>query len=131
MESTPLIRCRVAACPKPQRTGWLFYLINDGDDPLEQPLLYEVGYEWGSLASANPVEVRVADLSPGKHALVWEDTDCGEGRMELVFRVHLHGREAKIRFEFPKLYKLADQYLKPVEGLGKHGYVVAAETQAR
>ena len=131
MQNTDLIRCRVAAC-REALGKWNFYLLNDSNDPLDLAVLYEIGYEWGDFGNSDPVDVRVTDLSPGEHALVWSDDGSGaELRMELVFRVRLHGREAEMRFEFSKLYRLADEHLKPVKGLGKHGFQVAVEAQAK
>ena len=130
VEDNPLIRCRVAACPRPNRTGWIFYLVNGGDEPLEQAVLYEVGYEWGDFSNSQEVDERVSNLAPGQHVLVWRENDNVELRMYLLFRMRLQGREARVEFEFPRLYKLTDERLKQIEGLDKRGYEVAVETRA-
>src|SRR5262252_6284347 len=126
-ESEP-IRCRVAACREALDDGkeWSFYLINDGAIALDSALLYEVGFEWGDQGQSEPADVRVAGLAPGAHALIWRDDGSGaELRMELSLRVSASGREAQLRFEFPKLY--LQRNLRSIEGLGKPGWQVAAE----
>jgi hypothetical protein len=122
------IRCRIAACREALNDGnqWSFYLINDSDAPLDSAELYEVSYEWGDEGSSEPGRVRISDLAPGAHALIWRDDGSGaELRMELSLRVQVGAREARINFEFPKLYRLTG--LPMVAGLGKRGYEVTAE----
>ena len=129
METSPHVRCRIAACRESLQDGneWSFYLINDGDRPLDLAVLEEVSYEWGDTGSSEPGRTRVKDLAPGAHALVWRDDGSGaELRMELSLRVQLGEREAQLRFEFPKLYTMSG--LPVVDGLGKSGWQVAAES---
>ena len=128
MDKSEPIRCRIAACRESLNDGnqWSFYLINDSGAPLEWAVLDEVSYEWGDEGSSEPGRVRIADLAPGAHALIWRDDGSGaELRMELSLRVQVGGREAQLSFEFPKLYRLMG--LPMVPGLGKSGYPVAAE----
>ena len=122
------IRCRIAACreaPDANGNDWSFYLINDSTDPLELAVLYKVSYEWGDMPSAKRADVRVTALAPGAHAHIWRDD--GELRMDLSLLVQVRGRELKMSFEFPRLYRQRD--LPVVEGLGKPGYEVAAEVR--
>ena len=127
MENAERIRCRVVACPErlDDRKEWSFYVINDSDAPLDSAVLYRVAYEWGDWGSSETANVRVTDLAPGAHALVWRDDGSGaELRMDLSLRVHAGGRDTTLQFEFPKLYRL--QHLSVVDGLGKTGWPVAA-----
>jgi len=131
MENTLLIRSRVVACRGLSGLGWDFFLVNDGDEPIETAVLVEIGYEWGNLRSSDTVEVTVSNILPGQHKFVCSDDDSAEGRVDLLFRVSTRGHEAQLRFEFPKLYKLSKEHLKPIEGLGKRGYAVAVESRVR
>ena len=126
MGSEARIRCRMAACNEAPAgyNNWAFYLINDGDAPLDSAELYRVSTEWGDFGHSQAVDVRVSGLAPGTHALVWSGDD-GEFRIELALLVRAGGREARLTFEFPKLYQQRD--LPLVGGLGKHGREVAAE----
>lgn len=104
--ATP-IRCRVVACREARDDGreWSFYLINDSADPFDWAVLYDIGWEWGDFGDSEAADVRVAGLAPVAHALIWRDDGSGaEFRMELSLRVGMGGREAQLRFEFPKLY---------------------------
>jgi hypothetical protein len=125
MEKNEQIRCRVAACPEALGDGeqWSFYLINDGEVPLDAATLYEVSSEWGDFGHSKAVDVRVTGLRPGAHALIWRDD--GEFRTELSLRLRAGTREARLSFEFPKLY--IQRNLSLVGGLGKHGWEEAAE----
>jgi hypothetical protein len=125
MEKGERIRCRVAACREApvDGDGWSFYLINDGDAALDSAALYRVSTEWGDFGHSQAAEVRVTVLAPGAHALIWRDD--GEFRTELSLLVRAGGREARLSFEFPKLY--IQRSLRPVDGLGKLGWEVAAE----
>ena len=128
MENGKPIRCRMVACREALDDGkaWSFYLLNDSDVSLESAVLHEIGYEWGDMGNSEAADVRVADLMPAAHALVWRDDGSGaELRMELFLRVRAHGHELRLRFEFPKLYLQRD--LQVVDGLGKRGWQVAAE----
>ena len=64
MESTYSIRCRVVACRGLSGSDWDFYLINDGDEPIESAVLIEIGYEWGNLRGINTVDVTVSNIPP-------------------------------------------------------------------
>ncbi|HEX2824870.1 MAG TPA: hypothetical protein VHP37_00875 [Burkholderiales bacterium] len=130
VDDGPIVRCRIAACREALSDGneWSFYLINDSDDALDLAVLHEVAYEWGDTGSSDPADVRISNLAPGAHALVWRDDGSGaELRMELSLTVHGRGREAELRFEFPKLYRMSG--LPVVEGLGKPGWQVAAQVR--
>jgi hypothetical protein len=130
MENHRPIRCRLAACREALGDGneWSFYLINDSAVPLERATLYEVDYEWGDFGNSEAADVSIANLAPGAHALIWRDDGSGaELRMTLSLRVHADGREVRLQFEFPKLYRLRD--LPEVAGLGQRGWEVAAENQ--
>ena len=120
----PSIRCRVAACREARGDGdtWSFYLINDGDVPLDSAVLYQVSTEWGDQGHTEAADRRVSGLAPGAHALIWRDD--GEFRTELCLRVSAGEREARLSFEFPKLYIQRD--LRLVDGLGKPGWEGAA-----
>jgi hypothetical protein len=131
MENDALIRCRLVACRGLLGTSWKFYLINDGDEPIDSAVLIEIGHEWGNLRGIDSVNVTVSNITPGQHKFVCSDDASAEGRMDLLFRVMTRGREATLSFEFPKLYKLTREHLRPVEGLGKRGYAVSAESPAR
>jgi hypothetical protein len=131
MENTTLIRCRLVACRGLLGTSWDFYLINDGDEPIDSAVLIEIGYEWGNLRGSESVNVTVSNIPPGQHKFVCSDDASAEGRMDLLFRLMTRGREATLSFEFPKLYKLTREHLRPVEGLDKRGYAVSAESRAR
>jgi hypothetical protein len=127
MTGTP-IRCRVAACRERLDDGkeWSFYLINDGAASLDVAELFAVGYEWGDMGSSEAASVRVTGLAPGGHALLWRDDGTGaEMRLELSLRVSVGGREARLQFEFPKLY--LQRNLPVVPGLAIPGWQVAAE----
>ncbi len=114
---------RVAACREDLGDGnqWSFYFINDGAAPIDWLELFEVGYEWGDWGNSESADVRVTDLQPGKHALIWRDDGSGaELRMDLSMRARSAGREVRFNVEFPKLYRLKN--LPVVEGLGKPGW---------
>lgn len=115
----PSIRCRVAACREARgdENTWSFYLLNDGDAPLDSAVLYEVSTEWGDQGHTEAADERVSGLAPGAHALIWRDD--GEFRTELRLRVCAGDREERLSFEFPKLYK--QRNLPLVDGLGKPG----------
>jgi hypothetical protein len=126
MKEDKLIRCRMAACREASVDGkdWNFYLINDGDAPLDSALLYHVSTEWGDFEHSQAVDTCITDLAPGAHALMWRDD--GEFRITLSLRVRTGRREARLEFEFPKLY--IQTKLQPVNGLpGKLGWEEAAE----
>jgi hypothetical protein len=132
MENSEPIRCRVAACRESLDDGkeWSFYLINDSAAALEVAVLCAVGYEWGDWGRSEAVDVRVTGLGPGEHALIWRDDGSGaELRMELSLRVAARGREVRLQFEFPMLYRKRD--LQVVDGLGIPGWPVAAEDPDR
>jgi len=123
MDNNNLIRCRLAACREALDDGkqWSFYLINDGDASLDSVILDEISYEWGDFGSSEKADARVADLAPGSHALIWRDDGSGaEFRMDFSMLVQSRGRQARLRFEFPKLYR--QNKLPPVEGLNKSGW---------
>lgn len=119
------IRCRVAACREAMDDdkGWSFYLINDCDSPLDSASLDRVSSEWGDFGYTVTPDVRVADLAPGAHALIWRDD--GEYRTELSLLVRARGREARLSFEFPRVYRQVN--MKLVDGLGKPAWVESAE----
>jgi hypothetical protein len=122
----------VAACRESLQDGraWSFYLINDGDTPIDLAVLGEIDYEWGDFGNSETADVPVADLAPGANALIWRDDGSGaELRMTLNLRLRVQGREVSRQFEFPKLYRLRD--LPVVDGLGKPGFAVTAEGGGR
>lgn len=125
MNHSERIRCRVAACREAQVDGnaWSFYLINDGNTPLDSSVLYEVSTEWGDIGHSQAPAVHVTGLAPGAHALIWRDD--GEFRIELSLLVRVGEREARLSFEFPKLY--IQRNLRLVGWLGKPGLEQAAE----
>jgi hypothetical protein len=125
------IRCRMVACREPagDGAGWTFHLINDGVVPIEHAQLCAVEYEWGDVGNSDPVDVRIGDVAPAAHALVWRDDGSGaELRMTLVLRASAGGREALLSFEFPRLYRLRDLPLVPE--LGRPGRTVTAGAAA-
>jgi hypothetical protein len=125
MNESVRIHCRVAACREPLVGAgeWRFYLINDGDLPLESAALYRVNTEWGDFGHSQAADVLVTDLAPGAHAPIWRDD--GEFRIELSLLVRAGGREARLDFEFPKLY--IQRNLRRVAALGKLGWEESAE----
>ncbi len=130
MDENELVQCRVAACREPLDDGsvWSFYLLNDNDFSLDEVVLYEVGYEWGAQCISDSTDVRITDLTPGGHVLIWRDDGCGaELRMELSLLIQLHGHTTRMQFEFPKLYRRKD--LPLVEGLDKPGWQESAQTK--
>jgi len=125
-----VVRCRMVACREKLDDGkqWSFYLINDNDVPIDAAVLFEVAYEWGHLGNSELTDVRITDLPPGGHALIWRDDGSGaELRMELSMHVQLGGSTVRLQFEFPKLYRLKN--LKLVDGLDKPGWQVAVEAR--
>jgi hypothetical protein len=117
----------MAACRESQADGgsWVFYLINDSPVKLDLVQLHEVSYEWGDMGNSEAADVRVTDLAPGSHALIWRDDGSGaELRTELSLRVRAGERQLRLVFEFPRLYRLRE--LPVVPGLGKAGFEVAA-----
>jgi hypothetical protein len=126
MSDADPIPCRVAACrDDPDGESWTFFLINDG--PVAFPLvqLDEVSYEWGDTGNTETAHVRLTNLAPGAHARIWTDDGDGvEFRMDLSLRITAAGREHRLLFEFPRLYRKRD--LPIVPGLGKPGWVVSA-----
>ena len=125
MKEVGRIRCRVAACRESQGGGdeWRFYLINDGDAALDSAVLDRVSSEWGDFGYSDAADVHVTGLAPGATALIWRDD--GEYRMELSLLARAGDREARLSFEFPRLYR--QKNLTPVGGLGKRGWVESAE----
>jgi hypothetical protein len=123
----PIERLRIvaAACRESLHDGkeWSFYLINRGEAALDEAVLHRIDYEWGDFGNSEDADVRLSDLAPGTHALVWRDDGSGaELRMTLNVRVRSGGREARLQFEFPKLYRLHD--LPVLEGLDRPGWEV-------
>lgn len=130
MQQGDPIRCRVVACREALGDGkeWSYYLINDSAGPLDSAVLDRIGYEWGDHGHSESAAVRVTDLAPGAHALLWRDEGSGaELRMDLSLLVLRGGRAARLSFEFPKLYRKSN--LPLVEGLGKPGWPEAASAQ--
>jgi hypothetical protein len=121
------IRCRVVACPETFDDGksWSFYLINDGDAPLDAAVLETFGHEWGDFGDSVHPDVKVTDLASGKSTLIWRDND-EELRMWLTLKVHVAACEAELLFEFPMLYRRRNGGLPIVQSLGKPGFAVAA-----
>jgi hypothetical protein len=119
------IRCRVAACPEVLGDGkeWSFYLINDGNAPLDRALLKAFGREWGDFGDATHPNVEFTNIEPAKSVLIWRDDD-EELRMWLSLHVRMQAREASLLFEFPLLYRRKAD-LPLVAGLGKPGCVVS------
>ena len=118
------ISCRVVACrDEPDGESWTFYLINDGPVPFELVQLDEVSYEWGDMGNSETASVRLTNLAPGAHARIWtDDGDGAELRMDLSLRITpAGGRETRMTFEFPRLYRKRD--LPIVPGLGKPGWL--------
>lgn len=128
MENSIPIRCRLVACREKLCDGkeWSFYLINDSNTSFDLAVLHTILYEWGDWGNSEAADVRVADVAPGAHALIWR-SDCGgaELRMELMLYVRVGDYEMRLRFEFPKLYLI--KQLQIVDALGKSGWQVAAE----
>ena len=125
-----VIRCRIAACREALDDGneWSFYLINDNAEPLELAVLERVSYEWGDVGNSERADVRVSDLAPGANALLWRDDGSGaELRMDFSVAARVRGRDARMLFEFPRLYRKRD--LPVVEGLGRAGYEVTVEVR--
>jgi hypothetical protein len=125
MKSSERIRCRVAACREVavDDNTWSFYLINDGNTRLDSAELCQVSTEWGDLGHSQAPGVHVTGLAPGAHALIWRDD--GEFRIELSLVVRAGEREARLSFEFPKLYIQRNLHLVGI--LGKPGWEEAAE----
>ncbi len=127
MPTNESIRCRIAACRESLDDGkeWSFYLINDSGVPLESVVLHSVSHEWGDVGDSRQVDVRIAKLASGAHALLWrEDGFGGELRTELSLHVRARGREVSLDFEFPKLYR--QRNLSQVTELGKRGFQVTS-----
>jgi hypothetical protein len=127
MERPNEIRCRVVACPEALDDGkeWSFYVINDGDAPLDSVVLKRFGHEWGDgdVGHSTDPNVTVSDLAPGHYASIWRDND-EELRMWMTLEVHAGTRMAEVLIEFPMLYRRRSGAGLPiVEGLGKCGYV--------
>ena len=117
------VQCRLAACRQSLDDGneWSFYLINDTDVLFDLVVLDEIGYEWGDIGSSEAVDVRITNLAPADHALIWRDDGSGaELRMDLSLRLLMRGDEVQLLFEFPKLYRKTR--LPLVDGLGKPGW---------
>jgi len=124
------VRCRIAACREALNDGneWSFYLINDSAFALDHVLLHEVQYEWGDIGNSQATDVRLTNLASNAHTLIWRDDGSGaELRMDFLLRVCAAGREAELRFEFPRLYRKTD--LPLVAGLGKAGYAASADAR--
>ncbi len=99
-------RLRVVAERKRDSRMWIFYLVNDGGTLIESCELAAVRYEWGDqyVGGETPI-VRLANLSPGAHALIWRDDGSSEMRTDLWLRVTHQGQQAWLVFEFPRLYR--------------------------
>jgi hypothetical protein len=121
------IYCRVVACREALNDGkeWSYYLINDSRASIDLAVLDEISYEWGDFGNTEMADVHVANIAPGAYVLIWRDDGGGaELRMEFSLLLKMRDREARLRFEFPKLYRLTN--LPLVESLGKPGWQVAA-----
>ena len=105
---------------------WSFYLINNGNAPVDSAVMNGVSYEWGDLRSGEAADVRVTALAPGAYALIWRgDSSGAELRMDLSLLVRIGDREVRLLFEFPKLYRKTN--LPLVACLGKPDWQEAAE----
>lgn len=128
MQSKKPLRCRLIACREslPDDNTWSFYLINDSAETFERASLVEIMYEWGDWGNSENPNAVIADLAPGQSKLLWRDNgDGAELRMTWTLQVRMDGRDARLYFEFPKLYHFKE--LPVVEGLGKAGWTAAAE----
>ncbi len=122
------ILCRVVACPERLGDGqsWSFYLLNDTQVPFEEVVLHQVGYEWGGAGNYHATDVRMTNLAPTHHALLWRDDGEGaELRIQLSLSVKLGARQARLKFDFPKLYRIKS--FPFVEGFGRKGWPIAAK----
>jgi hypothetical protein len=126
--ATSAVRCRIAACREDLNDGryWSIYLINDSDSIFNSATLDCIATEWGNQGHSEVVDSRITDLAPRAHALLWRDNgDNTEFRMELSVSVQVNDIEARLTFEFPKLY--IQRNLPLVAELGKVGYQVSAQ----
>lgn len=119
-------RFLMAACRDPRAPGgWVFYFVNNGQEPIAQLAIKCAGVEWGDQGW---IDVRDREIGPvgGRQAIeVWScDSDAAEFNPWLTLLVRLQGADAQqLMFEFPKLYKirrLARVPLLDVEGFLCH-----------
>ncbi len=121
--ATPVVRCRVAACREALGDGkeWSFYLINDGDRPLDSVVLETFGHEWGDMAHTEHPDVEISDLVPGAHPRIWRDND-DEVRMWMHLEARVGRKRVDLEAEFPMLCKRLNE-LEMVPELGMPGWV--------
>jgi hypothetical protein len=127
MQTTEMIRCRVAACREALggRNEWNFYLINDSAPALDSATLMEVGYRTIDTEFKIPMNASVTDLAPGASVLIWRGNSNGPELIELSLDVRILEREVRLRFEFPILN--IQKYWTLVDALGKLCWLEAAE----
>lgn len=117
--------CCIAACREDLSDGesWSYYFLHDVALALGPAVFYEVEYEWGDQSRFHSADVDLTGLLPSVQHRIWRDD--GELRVTLRVRVEVDGRERRLEFEFPKLYR--QRNLQAIEALGKEGYQVIQE----
>lgn len=118
------VPCRLAACRESLGDGreWSFYLLNDGDAPLDV-VVKSFGHEWGDYGGVVHPGVVVTGVPAGGHARIWRGDD-DEFRMWLALVVRTGDREVDLLFEFPLLHRR--RALPVVAGPDLPGLVISA-----
>ena len=99
---------------------WQFYLINDGDEPIESGIVDELIYEWGDHGTTHRVGASFGVILPSTAIAIHRDIDS-ELRTTISGRVVIGGVERPFGAEFGRLYGPSQKQLVPIPILGVMG----------
>ncbi len=112
MTQDPIINCRIVARAESGcRTGeWSFYLINAGEQRIDEAVLTRCGHDPQSGCETHMPNLRLRDIPPGGQALLWRDADHGDC-LWLELRVCAARCRQDLLFEFQCLCQARDPAL--------------------
>ena len=112
----------MAACeepPDPQGRRWVFYLLNQSADPIDDVRLERVCHGWGDIGDERRVDASFGRLSSQGFIELWrDDDDAAEIDTWLELSIIVVGGMRHLRYEFSKLYR---RQLDAVPLVGKRG----------
>ena len=105
-----MLECRFYAMKETPVAGkaWAFYFVHESDQSIDKICVDEVIYTWGDWGSSQKCDICLEQVEPGKPVLLWrDDDDAAELNIDIIIQIVQRTGVEKIRFEFPKLYKIA------------------------
>lgn len=100
--------------------AWQFYLVNDGDEPIERGVVDTMSYEWGDNVTSEPVGTSFGAIPAGTALAIHREIDT-EMRTSIAGRVTIAGVEQSFGAEFGRLYAPPSKPLVPIPILGALG----------